>query len=152
MGSPAIAPGADAASLAEWWVPLLGPDGLRPPPESEVPGDVRRNGAGFASRHADRRKDAQAALAKVGPMRRGDFAILGIEVPGDLAAADGSALYVQLQRLTGLSIEPCRHDVMFAAVAEARGGSPEKRWAFTSTRKAMPDLRLPRALGRGGSA
>lgn len=138
-----------ALELEKWWRPLLGPYGLCPPPAGEVPDGVASNDDGFAQRYADARKDALAKLANVGPMTRGDFAILGIETPDDLAGADGSELYVRLQRLTGLSIDPCQHDVMLAVVAEAQGDAPQKWWAFTSERKAKPDLRLPKMLGRG---
>ena len=84
-------------------------------------------------------------------MTRGDFAVLGIDGPDDLARANGSALYARLQRLTGFSIDPYQHDVLLAAVAEARGGEPRKWWDVTPARKSMPDLRLPRALGGSGA-
>ncbi|MEM8971031.1 MAG: helix-hairpin-helix domain-containing protein [Pseudomonadota bacterium] len=149
MASLASAAQSDIADLTEWRCPLLGPRGLQPPFASEVPSGLTLSKDGFVQRHADRRKDALAALKNVGPMTRGDFAILGISGLGDLASADGSELYIRLQRLTGLSIDPCQHDVMLATVAEARGDHPKKWWAFTPERKAMPDLRLPKTLVGG---
>lgn len=149
MGTASVVSDDVATRLQEWWRPLLGPDGLCPPPAAEMPDGVSCNDNGFAQRYADLRKDALAALANVGPMTRGDFAILGIETPADLAVTDGSELYVRLQRLTGLSIDPCQHDIMLAVVAQAQGEAPKKWWAFTSKRKAKPDLRLPKMLGRG---
>lgn len=135
-------------SGAQWWIPLLVDGQLAPPDPEELPENVPRSLTGFAIRHADRCRDALAQIANVGPMTRGDLAILGIKAPANLAASDGSALYVKLQRLTGLSIDPCQHDVMLAIVSEARGLPPEKWWAFTSTRKTLPDLRLPKEFMR----
>ena len=151
MASLATVEWSVAADLAEWWRPLLGPRGLLPPRASELPVGLPISESGFVQRHADHRKDTLAALKNVGPMTRGDFAILGISGVGDLAAADGSALYVRLQRLTGLSIDPCQHDVMLATVKEAQGGQPQKWWTFTPKRKAIPDLRLPKSLSYGRS-
>ena len=136
-----------ADKLTEWWVPLLSASGLKPPRPGEIPDDVPCTKEGFAKRHPLDRKDALSRLANVGPMTRGDFAILGIETPEALASSDGTELYVKLQRLTGLSIDPCQHDVMLAVTHQARIGERKKWWAFTQTRKSMPPLRLPKMLG-----
>lgn len=90
---------------------------------------------GTVLRHSYKIKDELRGLRNVGAMTRGDLHILGVNTVEQLAQQDATELYKRLQLLTGLSIDPCQHDVMLAVVHEAKTGEARDWWTFTETRK-----------------
>jgi Pathogenicity locus len=93
-----------------------------------------------------------AALRNVGKAALADFAQLGIGSVGQLAGCDADTLYRDLCRLTGARQDPCVHDVLSAAIHQARTGEALNWWAFTPARKARQKAGdFPALSSRGGS-
>ncbi len=76
-----------------------------------------------------------AGLRNVGPAALADFERLGISSLAQLAASDADTLYLELQRRTRQSHDPCVWDVFAAAIHQARTGEPLDWWHFTPARK-----------------
>lgn len=76
-----------------------------------------------------------ADIPNVGPATIGDFELLGIRTPADLAGQDPYALYKQLQRLQGEHLDPCVCDVLIASVRFMEGAAPAPWWHYTAERK-----------------
>lgn len=76
-------------------------------------------------------------IPNVGPATAGDFRVLGIEKPADLAGRDPYGLYDDLCRITGQRHDPCVIDVFIAAVRYMEGGPKTPWWKFTPERKRV---------------
>jgi len=80
-------------------------------------------------------------LPNVGPATAGDFRLLGIHTPKELAGRDPYALYRQLCRKTGQRHDPCVLDTFMAAVRFMEGAPKRPWWAYTAERKrTYPDI------------
>ena len=82
-------------------------------------------------------KDELSALMNVGPMTRNDFRILGIESVEQLAQQDADELYDRLNRLCGIRLAPCQHDVFAATIHQAKSGEALAWWTFSKARKGQ---------------
>ena len=69
------------------------------------------------------------------PAGAGDFRLLGLSEPAQLAGRDPYALYDRLCAETGVRHDPCVIDVFIAAVRYMEGGPKRPWWAFTAERK-----------------
>ncbi|HVJ83162.1 MAG TPA: helix-hairpin-helix domain-containing protein [Planctomycetia bacterium] len=74
-------------------------------------------------------------IPNVGPATAGDFRLLGLSEPAQLAGRDPYALYDRLCAETGVRHDPCVIDVFIAAVRYMEGGPKRPWWAFTAERK-----------------
>lgn len=77
---------------------------------------------------ATRRNVGKAALA--------DFALLNIHSIAQLATQEPDILYLALCHATDQRHDPCVHDVLKAAIHQARTGEALNWWVFTPERKA----------------
>ena len=87
------------------------------------------------SRITDPRIKAFTKLPNVGPAAAGDFLLLGINSPDELAQQDPDELFKRLQGLTGSQQDPCVLDTFRAVVHNARTGERKMWWEFTPLRK-----------------
>jgi hypothetical protein len=76
-------------------------------------------------------------LPNIGPAMAGDFALLGIAQPRDLAGLDPYALYDRLCVLTHARQDPCVADTFVAAVRFMEGSPPHPWWHYTAERKRV---------------
>ncbi len=80
-------------------------------------------------------------LPNIGPAAAKDFALLGLQAPGELAGLDPLVLYQRLSVLTGQRQDPCVLDVFIAAIDFANGAPARPWWDYTAERKQRhPDL------------
>ncbi len=77
-----------------------------------------------------------AELRNVGKAALADFERLGVATVAQLAVMDADALYLRLCRIANRRQDPCVHDVLAAAIHQARTGERLNWWAFTPARKA----------------
>jgi Pathogenicity locus len=66
-----------------------------------------------------------------------DLRLLGITKPGQLKNKDGIKLYKKLNKLTGVTHDPCMADTLMAAVDFMNGGKARPWWDFTAERKKI---------------
>ena len=95
---------------------------------------MKRRGASGKAAHADDVRRFQD-IPNIGPATAGDFAVLGIRSPAELAKQDPYALYARLQQLTGVPQDPCVCDSFIAAVRFMQGGPAVPWWHYTAERK-----------------
>lgn len=74
-------------------------------------------------------------IPNVGPSIADDLRGLGIAEPRQLIGRDPYELYRRLNRLTGVTHDPCVADVFIAAVRFMEGGPPTPWWHYTAERK-----------------
>ena len=74
-------------------------------------------------------------IPNIGPAMVGDFTLLGIAQPADLAGRDPLALYQQLCKKTGFLHDPCVLDTFMAAVDFMNGAPAKPWWGYTEERK-----------------
>ncbi|MCP1229621.1 helix-hairpin-helix domain-containing protein [Acetobacter indonesiensis] len=74
-------------------------------------------------------------LCNIGKAALADFAILNVTSVEDLATRDADTLYVALCQATNQRHDPCVHDVLTAAIHQARTGEALDWWHFTAARK-----------------
>ena len=74
-------------------------------------------------------------LMNVGAATYKDLQLLEINSIGQLANACPDELYSRLQRITGISHDPCVWDIFAAAINEARTGKKQPWWEWTKIRK-----------------
>jgi hypothetical protein len=83
-------------------------------------------------------------LQGVGKSIEADFHLLGISTVEELAAADGTDLYMRLNDLTGVRQDPCVLDTFRCAVAQARNRQlPEEQrnwWWWSRLRKTSREV------------
>ncbi len=99
---------------------------------------------------------ASAKLRNVGPATLADFRLLGIDTIAQLAVQDADRLYLRLCEETARRHDPCVHDVLTAAIHQARTGEAVNWWAYTAARKLrqaagdfpQPTISAERAIGR----
>lgn len=98
---------------------------------------------GRAPRKSRKTKAASAAQAQVltdipniGASIAEDLRGIGIGEPRHLIGRDPYELYRRLNRLTGVTHDPCVADTFIAAVRFMEGGPPRPWWDFTAERKA----------------
>ena len=75
-------------------------------------------------------------LPNIGPSLAADLRRLGVQHPGQLAAADAFQLYQALCTITGQRQDPCVLDTFLAATDFMRGAPAKPWWAYTAQRKA----------------
>ncbi len=75
-------------------------------------------------------------IPNVGKATVGDFHVLGIRRPAQLAGKDPYALYERLCRKTGHRHDPCVIDVFISAVRYVEGAPARPWWHYTAERKA----------------
>jgi len=76
-------------------------------------------------------------MMNVGPATLGDFKVLGIQEPKQLAKREAFELWEDLCKRTGQRHDPCCIDVFMSAISQACGESPCPWWHFTKQRKTM---------------
>jgi hypothetical protein len=74
-------------------------------------------------------------IPNVGPRIAGDFRLLRVEHPHQLAGQDPYALYDRLNVLTGTRQDPCVLDTFIAAVRYMEGAPKTPWWRYTAERK-----------------
>ena len=74
-------------------------------------------------------------IPNIGPAMAGDFRVLGLSQPSDLAGRDPYALYDELCERTGTRHDPCVLDTFIAAVRFMEGSPPLPWWHYTAERK-----------------
>jgi hypothetical protein len=80
-------------------------------------------------------------IPNIGPAMVGDFKILGIARPAQLAGADPFALYQRLCAITGVRHDPCVLDTFISAVRFMQGEPARPWWHYTAERKRHhPDI------------
>lgn len=80
-------------------------------------------------------------IPNIGPAMAGDFALLGVANPSDLADADPLDLYRRLCEATGARQDPCVLDTFLAACDFMAGAPARPWWHYTAARKERwPDL------------
>jgi hypothetical protein len=75
-------------------------------------------------------------LPNIGPAMVGDFLLLGIARPDQLAGRDPHALCLRLCELTGARHDPCVLDTLISAVRFMEGAPPHPWWHYTAERKS----------------
>ena len=78
-----------------------------------------------------------AEMANVGPATLGDFKVLGIQDPKQLAKCEAFELWEDLCKRTRKRHDLCCIDVFMSAIAQARGEAPCPWWHFTKDRKTL---------------
>lgn len=76
-------------------------------------------------------------LRNVGPAILGDLHLLGIKSVEELAQADATLLFQDLEKLTQKRQDPCVWDVFAAIIHEARTGKSTNWWDWTLKRKEL---------------
>jgi len=76
-------------------------------------------------------------IPNVGKAIAADLRGIGIATPGALRGREPLALYREMERVAGKSIDPCMLDVMIAAVRFMERGEAHPWWQYTAERKAM---------------
>ena len=66
-----------------------------------------------------------------------DLKLLGITKPSQLKNKNGIALYKKLNKLSGVTHDPCMADTFMAAVDFMNGGRARPWWDFTEKRKKI---------------
>ena len=89
-----------------------------------------------------------AEMANVGPATLGDFKVLGIQDPKQLAKREAFELWEDLCKRTRKRHDPCCIDVFMSAIAQARGEAPCPWWHFTKHRKTMMAKRTSKSISR----
>ena len=74
-------------------------------------------------------------LPNIGKAMAGDFRLLGIEHPHQLAGRDPYRLYDALCAATGARHDPCVIDTFISAVRFMEGAPPLPWWHYTAERK-----------------
>ena len=95
---------------------------------------MSRRHASRKAAHADEVRRFED-IPNIGPATAGDFALLGIRSPAQLADEDPYALYARLQKLTGVHQDPCVCDTFIAAVRFMQGEPAVPWWHYTPERK-----------------
>jgi len=89
-----------------------------------------------------------AEMANVGPATLGDFKVLGIQDPKQLAKREAFELWEDLCKRTRKRHDPCCIDVFMSAIAQARGEAPCPWWHFTKERKSIMAKRTRKSISR----
>lgn len=74
-------------------------------------------------------------IPNVGPRIAGDFKLLGIKDPLDLAKQDPYKMYVKICEKTKSYQDPCVLDVFISVTEFMKGSGAKDWWAFTPERK-----------------
>ncbi len=88
-------------------------------------------------------------MPNIGKAMAGDFALMGIAAPQDLAGRDPYVLFEQLCKLTKSRQDPCVLDTFIAAVRFMEGSPPLPWWHYTPERKAELLARATADRNRG---
>lgn len=95
-----------------------------------------------SERCADRALKSLQSLPGIGPSLAADLARLGYREPEDLAGEDPEAMFLQLQRLTGLRQDPLVLDAFRCAVHSASSLEHDheliKPWVWARLRQPVP--------------
>lgn len=96
---------------------------------------------------AARPRDAHVfeQIPNVGPCTARDLRRLGLHEPRQLRGRNPYALYVDLCRTTGTTLDPCVIDVFISATRFMSGEPARPWWDYTEERKAAV-LRQPRLV------
>lgn len=86
---------------------------------------------------------ALSDLRNVGPAFVRYFAALGVTSVAQLADESADELYLALCDHKGERVDPCAHDLITAAIHQARTGEPRDWWEFSAERKARDDFPEP---------
>jgi hypothetical protein len=78
-------------------------------------------------------------LKNVGKATLGDLHLLNIRTVEELSNKDPTALFHELERLTGKRQDPCVWDVFAAIIHEAASGEATAWWEWTPKRKALQE-------------